>query len=201
MKTIRYYLVPKSPWTYLGHERLLELARKHGAAIEPRPFGLTQAVFPISGGLPLNERPVQRQAYRLVELQRWSDYLGLPLTLHPKHFPVDDLAASKMIISVAQAHGNDSALRLAGAMLRAVWAEERDIADTDTLIQLANESGLNGDAVYAAHENGAPLLERYTQEAIDLKVFGAPWYEYNGESFWGQDRLDFLDRALAAPAR
>lgn len=200
MKTVRYYLAPRSPWTYLGHERLLTIAKRHGATVEPRPFGLGEHIFPISGGLQLNQRPPQRQAYRLVELKRWSTYLGLPLNLHPKHFPVDEIEAAKMVAATILANGNEAALALTGALLRAVWAEERDISDPQTLANIGNECGLDGAALYdsRAKPQALALYERNTQDAIDLQVFGAPWYEYRGESFWGQDRLEFLDRALAA---
>ncbi|SHG67374.1 2-hydroxychromene-2-carboxylate isomerase [Pollutimonas bauzanensis] len=197
MKTIHYYLTPKSPWTYLGHERLLAIAQRHGATVEPRPMGLSESIFPASGGLPLNQRPPQRQAYRLVELKRWSEHLGLPLNLHPEFFPVDDVDAAKMVAAAVQLEGNDAALRLAGGLLRGVWAQERDISDPQTLIQIGNECKLDGQALYSGREAAAALYERYTREALALQVFGAPWYEYEGASFWGQDRLDFLDRALA----
>lgn len=200
MKTIRYFLSPRSPWTYLGHERLLSLAAKHGADIAPRPMALGERVFPVSGGLPLNQRPPQRQAYRLVELKRWSEYLGIPLHVHPKFFPVDDLPASRMIVAAMAADGNPAALKLAGAFMRAVWAEERDIADPETMRRITEEQGLDGAALLAAKDGAevAQAFDRYTQEAIDLQVFGAPWYEYAGVPYWGQDRLEFLDRALAA---
>ncbi|MFP5404972.1 MAG: DsbA family protein, partial [Gammaproteobacteria bacterium] len=120
MKTIRYYLAPQSPWTYLGHDLLLDIAARHGAAIEPRPIDLGGRVFPISGGLPLAQRAAQRQAYRLVDLKRWSAHRGLPLNLHPKFFPVASDDASRLIIAAGQAHGNDAATTLAGALLRAV---------------------------------------------------------------------------------
>lgn len=197
MKTIHYYLSPKSPWTYLGHDRLLNIARRHGALVEARPVGLGDRIFPVSGGLPLNQRPPQRQAYRITELKRWSEHLGLPLNVHPKFFPVDDVAAAKMVAATIAAGDNDGALKLTGALLRAVWAQERNIADSATLIEIGNECGLDGSALYSQREAATALYDRYTQEAIDLQVFGAPWYEYQGESFWGQDRLDFLDRALA----
>lgn len=197
MKTIQYYFSPKSPWTYLGHERLLDLARQHGAVVEARPMDVAQ-VFSSSGGLPLHKRPPQRQAYRLTELKRWSQYLNLPLTVQPKFFPVNEADAAKMIASVINAGDNDSALKLTGGLLRAVWVEERDIADTETLIQIADDCGLDGAAVHAGRESGADLYDQYSQDAMALQVFGAPWYVYRGESFWGQDRLEFLERALAA---
>ena len=173
------------------------MASKNDAVVEPRPFALGESVFPISGGLPLNKRAPQRQAYRLLELKRWSDYLGLPLNLHPKFFPVDEVPASKMIAAAIKADGNDAALKLAGALMRAVWADERDISDADTLVRLGDENGLDGAALYAAREDATDLYQRYTSDAIELQVFGAPWYEYRGISFWGQDRLDFLERALS----
>jgi len=197
MKAIRYYLAPQSPWTYLGHERLLAMAERHGAAIEPRPIDLAR-VFPVSGGLPLAKRAPQRQAYRLVELKRWAAFAGRPLTLHPKYFPVDGNDAAKLIVAAELAHGAQAATTLAGALLRAVWAEERDIADADTLRTVAQECGFDGAALYDSREAAAPTYDRFTQEAIEAQVFGVPWYEYRGEPFWGQDRLDLLDRALAA---
>lgn len=198
MKTIRYYLAPTSPWAYLGHAQLLALAGRHNATIEPRPIDLGGRVFPVSGGLPLGKRAPQRQAYRLVELGRWAAQRGRPLNLHPKFFPVAAEDASRLIIAAGQAHGNEAATTLAGALLRAVWAEERNIGDAATLRTIAGECGLDGAALYEARAAAEPLYDQYTQDALEAQVFGVPWYEYRGEPFWGQDRLDFLDRALAS---
>lgn len=198
MKTIEYYFSPPSPWAYMGHDRLMELAARHNAKVEPRPVALGTAVFPISGGLPLKQRAPQRQAYRLIELKRWSEYLGVPLNLHPKHFPVTDEApAALMICAAINTVGNEAALKLVRGVYRAVWVEDRDIAQAETVIQIADECGLDGKALYEGREDARELYEQYTQRAIDAQVFGAPWYVYNGEPFWGQDRLEFLDRALA----
>lgn len=199
MKTITYYLSPQSPWTYFGHDRLIAMAKAHGAMIEPRPCALNSAIFPVSGGLPLKQRSPQRQAYRLVELQRWSEHLGVPLNIHPKFFPVDESVAAMMIAAAIKSAGNEAALALTGALLRAVWAQERDISDADTLVQIGNETGLDGKALYAAHMQAKDLFDQYTREAIERQVFGAPWYEYRGVPYWGQDRLEFLERALALP--
>ncbi|MYN14379.1 2-hydroxychromene-2-carboxylate isomerase [Pusillimonas sp. TS35] len=200
MKSISYFFSPQSPWTYLGHERLIAIAKAHNASITVRPCALNKAIFPVSGGLSLKQRPVQRLMYRQVELKRWSEYLRIPLALNPRHFPADESIASLMIITALQRHGADAALQLTGAVLRAVWAQERDIADGETLAQIGNECGLDGAALYADRSESEELYHQYTQEAIDRKVFGAPWYIYNNEPFWGQDRLDFLERALAAAA-
>lgn len=199
MKTIDYYFSPQSPWAYMGHERLLAIAARHGAHIEPRPVALSTVIFPNSGGVPLKQRAPQRQAYRLAELRRWSEYLKLPLNIHPKYFPVsDDEPATLMVAAAINKVGQDAALRLLHAIFRAVWVEEKNIADPDTLISLADQCQLDGASLYAGQDDARKLVDQCTRVAMEQQVFGVPWYVYDGESFWGQDRLDFLDRALAA---
>jgi 2-hydroxychromene-2-carboxylate isomerase len=196
--TIDYYLAPQSPWTYLGHERFVRIAHAAGARVNVLPVDLGGKVFPVSGGLPLAQRPPQRQAYRLVELERWRQHLGLPLNLKPKYFPVPGDAAARLVIAVDRADGSDAALALTGAVLKAVWAEERNINDAATLAALLAECGLPaGRADEAQAPEVQALYERHTQQAIDAQVFGSPSYVVQGEIFWGQDRLDFLERRLA----
>src|SRR5690606_34628382 len=105
--------------------------------------------------------------------------------------------ASLMVAAAIKTVGDDAALQLLGALYRAVWAEDRGIGDHDTLIQIADECQVNGRALHDASAQARELYDQFTQRAIDLQVFGAPWYIYNDEPFWGQDRLEFLDRALA----
>jgi 2-hydroxychromene-2-carboxylate isomerase len=198
VKTCTYYFSPQSPWTYLGHERFAELARRHGVHVEVRPMEMGR-IFNASGGLPLPQRPPQRQAYRLVELKRWSEFLQMPLHLHPKFFPVAGDPAARLIIATKLAHGNEAALAVAGGVMRAVWAEERNIADPDTLTAIADACGHDGRALLKSSETASVQAEydRCTEEAIAVSVFGAPWYVFEGEAYWGQDRLDFLERAFA----
>jgi len=195
---IDYYFTAQSPWTYLGHERFLDIAQRAGATVRVFPVDFGK-IFPISGGLPLGQRAPQRQAYRLVELKRFSEHHGVPLNLHPKFFPVAGDPAARLITAVEQADGNAAALGLAGAIFTAVWAEDRNIADDQTLADLLREGGL--DAARLAQSRDAAVQQRYeaqTQQAIDAGVFGAPSYVVGGEIFWGQDRLDLLEKKLAA---
>ena len=195
-KTVDYYLAPMSPWTYLGHQRFVHMAKTAGATVRVIPMDLGK-VFPISGGLPLGKRAPQRQAYRLVELARFSQALNLPLNLHPKFFPVAGDPASKLIIAVDMHHGAEAALAITGAVLAAVWHQERDIADATTFGILLDEQQL--DAACLALSDTPEVQARYdsyTQNAIDAQVFGAPSYVIDGEMFWGQDRLDFVSTAL-----
>ena len=173
------------------------LARAAGARIRVLPVDLGQ-VFPVSGGLPLPKRAPQRQAYRLVELRRFSEHLGLPLNVQPTYFPVAGDPAARVIIAVDQHDGTDAALAITGAVLRAVWAGQRNIADEQLLGQLLAECGLPAQRLAQAHEPGVQQqYEAQTREAIDLGVFGAPSYVIDGEIFWGQDRLDLIAPVVA----
>jgi len=195
--TIDYYFSPVSPWTYLGHERFAELAERHHATVRVKPVDLGK-VFAVSGGLPLKQRAPQRQAYRLIELARWRDHLRLPLTVQPKYFPAPQDAACRFILA-AREESELAAMRLAGACMKACWAGERDVADEATLRAIATEQGFDAAALAATAATPA-VTDRYaafTAEAIEKGVFGSPTYIVDGEPFWGQDRLDFVERKLA----
>jgi 2-hydroxychromene-2-carboxylate isomerase len=197
-KTVDYYFSPISPWTYLGHARFAATAKRYGAEVNVKPVDFGK-VFAASGGLPLAKRAPQRQAYRMVELRRFRDHLGLPLTLQPKFFPAPADLAAHYIVAAGRAGGSEAAMRLAGAVLGACWTEERNIADSETLSAICKEQGMNAAQIAAAAQSHAISAdcEAYTQEAIARNVFGAPSYVIDGEIFWGQDRLEFVERALA----
>ena len=194
---VDYYVSPTSPYVYLGHEAFCALVREHRVPVALKPIDLTR-VFPVSGGLPLKQRAPQRQAYRLVELKRWSAHRHVPLNLHPKHFPAAADLASCWVLAAAESDV-DAALRLLGAIGRAVWSDERDVTDATTLRAIAEGLGLPVErlAERAAATDTRVHYDTLTQEAIDRGVFGVPTYVVRGEMFWGQDRLDFLGRALA----
>ncbi|MDM0046844.1 2-hydroxychromene-2-carboxylate isomerase [Variovorax dokdonensis] len=193
---VDYYFAPQSPWTYLGHPRFAEMVARHGATVRIRPVDLGQ-VFPVSGGLPLGKRAPQRQTYRLAEMARFSQHLGMPMNLQPRFFPVAGDPASRLIIAVDLGDGTSAAMKLAGAVFAAVWAQERDIADAAVLGQLLAECGFPEERLaHSQTDDVNEVYQRYTREAIDAGVFGAPSYVIGGDMYWGQDRLDFVERAL-----
>ncbi|AKJ26841.1 2-hydroxychromene-2-carboxylate isomerase [Caldimonas brevitalea] len=198
-RTVEYYFAPQSPYAYLGHQRFWDLARKAHAEIRVLPVDLGGKVFPVSGGVPLSKRAPQRQAYRLLELRRFGEYLGLPINVEPRYFPVNGDEAARLIIAVDMKDGTDAAMTIAGAIQRAVWVEELNIADEAVLAQLLQRCELPAQRLDDSHSQAAH--ERYeldTELAIKAGVFGAPTYVVDGELFWGQDRLDFVERRLAA---
>ena len=194
--SVDYYFAPQSPWTYLDHARFAALARAAGASVRVLPvdFG---PVFAVSGGLPLAKRAPQRQAYRLVELRRFADLLQLPLHPQPAYFPVSGDESARLITAVDGHDGPDAAMRLAGAVFAAVWAQQRNIADEAVLAELLAEQGLPAERLDQARSPAVQAhYQQHTQQAIDAGVFGAPSYVIAGEIFWGQDRLDFVERRL-----
>jgi 2-hydroxychromene-2-carboxylate isomerase len=200
---IEYYFTPQSPWAYLGHQRLWDLARAESSRIVVLPVDLGGKVFPVSGGLPPNKRAPQRQAYRLLEMKRFSEHLGLPINVQPKFFPVASLdEAAQLIIAVDMKDGVEAAMAVSGTLMRAVWVEDRNIADMAVLADVLRQHGLPAqrldDALtQAVHER----YEADSARAIEAGVFGAPSYVIDGEIFWGQDRLDFVQRRLQQGAR
>ena len=194
-KVVDYYLTPISPWAYLGSAGLAEILERHRAGVRVKPLNFG-ALLSRTGGLPLPKRSPERQAYRLVELARWKKHLGVPINLQPKYFPVPDELAARLIVAAGRSGGRP--LELAQAMGRAIWEEERNLAETGTLLEVARATGHLPEALMAAalDPTTRQILQDHTEEAVANGVFGAPTYRYNGENFWGQDRLNFLDRAL-----
>ena len=195
-RTIDYYFAVNSPWMHLGHARFVEIARRAGAHVAVKPMDMGR-VLPAAGGLPLPQRPLQRQLYRMTELKRWRAHLGIPINLEPKHFRVPTEMAARLIIAADLKDLN--ALALTGFLGKAVWEEERDISDPATLKAIVAEHGRNAALLWDAAQSPETkaAYDAYTQEAIDRQIFGAPTYVYRDELFWGQDRLDFLERALS----
>ena len=194
--TIDYYHFLVSPWSYLAIDRFNDMVSGHGAEVRYKPIA-PMATFNNMGGQPLPKRHPSRRLQRMTELKRWSAYLGVPMNFEPAHFPVDPSLASRMVLAAGNAAENAGAL--SDAVLCAVWRDEKNITDRETLSALATSCGLNGEALLAEAESDS-LEEQYkavTREAHDADVFGSPTWVVNGENFWGQDRLDFLERALA----
>ncbi|MDO5624495.1 MAG: 2-hydroxychromene-2-carboxylate isomerase [Pseudomonadota bacterium] len=196
-RAIDYYFATQSPWAFLGHERFVQLLRASRREVNVWPVDYGR-VFAASGGLPLPRRAPQRQAYRLLELRRFAEHLGVSMHVQPAHFPVDGTRSSLLITAVARHDGMDAALALAGAVFAACWREQRDIASDSTLAELLHECDLPPERLRDAQAGDTRLrYDAHTQAAIDAGVFGAPTYVIDGELFWGQDRLDFVARKLA----
>ncbi len=196
-RTIDYYFTLPSPWTYLGHALFVAICARHGVAIRYKPMPIGE-VFDATGSLPLPKRPPARQRYRFVEMQRWRDKRGLPLVLKPRHFPFDATLLNRAIAGLAEA-GRDPG-PLAGAALSALWAEDRNLGDETEAGRVIAEAGFDPaeTLALARSDAAAEAYARNGRDAVAADVFGAPGYVLDGEVFWGQDRLELLDDALAS---
>jgi 2-hydroxychromene-2-carboxylate isomerase len=199
VSTIDYYVWLLSDWAYLGGVRFVQLAARHGLKINHIPMRM-QDVYAGSGGIVLANRSWQRQAYRITELKRWRSRLGIPVNIEPKFYPADVDLASCVVIA-AQQRGLPVA-DFVNAVMRAVWAEDRNVADPAMLVAIAERCGLEGRALLDAADAEAVRAEYRgnTERALAAGVFGSPFYAFAGELFWGQDRLDMLEEAIVRSA-
>jgi 2-hydroxychromene-2-carboxylate isomerase len=195
---IDYYASLNSPWTHLGAARIEAMAGAANATmrIYPVDFG---AIFAESGGLPLPKRSPQRQAYRLQELARWRDHLNIPIHVNPAFFPSSEAMTASCVIAVRETIGDQAAIKLAHRVLKAVWQDEKNPADAATLATLIGEVGLDADHVMklGSDPKWAEMRVADTKAALARNVFGAPSYVIGDDIFWGQDRLEFVQRRLA----
>jgi len=198
MAHIDYYLGTISPYCYLAGNRLEATAARHGAQITYKPVDLLQ-LFDRTGGVRPAERHASRLEYRAQELPRWAEHLGMPFNMKPAHWPVNMAPSSYAIIAAQEAGGGDLAGLVQG-FLRAVWAENRDISDDGVIRDILAAHGFDPSLADKGLFVGAETYGRNLEQAVEAGAFGAPFYVVrdSGQRFWGQDRLDFLDRHLAS---
>ena len=194
-KVIDNYHFLLSPWSYLGIKHFNRVVAKHNAIVNYKPISVMDT-FEVMGGTPPSNRHPSRMKYRMVELKRWSKHLGIPMNFEPAFWPADQTLAAQMVYAVQEAGGNAGAF--SDAVLTAVWSQDRNIAEEATLAEISRECGFDPNTLIAQAKSDA-MAQAYiktTKEAHDRDVFGSPTYVYNGENFWGQDRIDFLNKAL-----
>jgi 2-hydroxychromene-2-carboxylate isomerase len=196
-RSIDYYFSLVSPWAYIGHATFMNLTLRHSLDVNFKPVSLP-TIFAETGGLPLNKRAPARQRYRIMELQRWREKRGVRLNVHPKFWPFNVEAADHLTVAIVESGANpDQFLRKA---FPGVWADERNLADEQTLVMLADGVGLPGQKLLAdaKSESVKKRYEKNIKEALEVDAFGSPCYVLDGEVFWGQDRIELLDDALTS---
>ncbi|WP_322990204.1 MULTISPECIES: 2-hydroxychromene-2-carboxylate isomerase [unclassified Hoeflea] len=195
MSVIDYYFYCASPFTYLGHNKICDLAERHKVSLNYKPVNL-KALWDISGAVPPGQRPPVRQRLRLIELQRLAAWRELPIKTTPKYFPVDPALADKVVVALWK-DGHDPRYFMA-KVLAGVWANDDDIADETVLASYLSQVGLDPGPPLAdaKTEAIAAIREQNTRDAIAADAVGVPTYVFHGEPFWGQDRIELLEQAL-----
>lgn len=195
MSQIDYFFATLSPYCYLAGTRLEEVAQKHGATINYKPFDVTSA-FARTGGTPPKDRHISRIEYRAQELRRQAKKLGMPFNLQPAHWPTNGAPAAYAFIAAQNAGGGDLG-KLAHVITRSVWAEEKDIAEDDVIQACLTEAGFDPKLADSGLLEGAETFAGNLEEAVERGVFGAPFYFVGDQRFWGQDRIADIDLHLA----
>ena len=196
MAHIDYYFSTLSPFAYLAGSGLEQVAARHGASVTYKPLDI-MALFARTGGTPPAERHPARNAYRAQDLPRQAARRGLPLNLKPAHWPTNPAPSSYAIIAAQNAGEGDTGA-LVQSVLRACWAEERDIAEDAVVRDCLEQVGFDPALADSGLLSGAETYAANLEEAVNAGVFGAPFYVVDsGQSFWGQDRLEDLDLHLA----
>ena len=201
MHNIDFYLALSSPWTYLSMKRVLDISIKYKVKLNLKPVNVAD-IFNHNRIKQVKQRPEAVQINRLNELERWREYLNIPLNLHPKYFPVDPIPSAKLLLAILNSESeeiSEKGYSFAESALLAVWWENKDISQKETLIEITNNLGLASDNLLKESENEDILvnIEENTSEAIKKHVFGVPTFIYQNKLFWGQDRLGFLDRCIS----
>jgi len=194
---IDYYFTLASPFSWFGQKQLSGIAAKHGKKINYKPFNL-MGVWEISGAVPPPARPPVRQRYRLIELKRIAEMRGETIIATPSNFPTNPELADRCVSAISLSGGD--AGNFGYAVGEALWSQDRQIADEATLKELLISTGHDGDAILklANDEKTARIRAQNTLDANEADAVGAPAYVYNGEVFWGQDRLDYLDQMISS---
>ena len=195
MKIEYYYGIP-SPFAYLGSEKFQNIVKKYKAEIVEKLCDLVGGIFAKTGGIPVPQRSAQRQKYRLDEMKRWGEFLNIKINLKPKYFPPKDPHISGKYTIAADLLGIK--LIFGHELLKQLWSEEKDISDEKNIETVSNNFKIDFKelSALAKSENVSKIYADNTAEAVEKNVFGSPTYIFNNELFWGQDRLEFLERAL-----
>ena len=196
MARIDYFFSLLSPYTYLAGTRLEEIAARHGAVVDYRPFDLLTLAARLGAPRP-EDRPQGRKDYRLQDLRRIGRRTGLPLNLRPMFWPTNPAPAAYAVIAAQKAGGGDLGA-LVHSLLRASWAEEKDIAEDAVINACLKAAGFDPALSFTGMLSGAEAYAANLEEAHARGVFGSPFYLTDSdERFWGQDRLDDLDLHLS----
>lgn len=196
MPHVDYFFATISPFTYIAGNRLEGIAARHGATITYKPVDIG-GLFARTGGVAVPDRHPSRQEMRLQEIRRQAKKHGMPINLRPAYFPANGAPAAYAIIAAQKAGGGDLGA-LVHSFPRAVWAEEKNIADDEVIRACLAAAGFDPALADSGLLAGAETYAANLEEAVSRGVFGAPFYITDGdERFWGQDRLEDLDLCLS----
>lgn len=200
MPKLEYFYAAHSAYAYLGSQRLMDIAQAANVNITYKPYDLHRGMMAIGSSLIRDRSPEHRAYFFKREIQRWSEERNAPLISYRPQYHDNDITLPNCML-IARQMKDGTVNGLAHAMLQAHWRDDADLADSETLAGLANELGLDGATLLAAADDEAvqSAYEANTIEAIERHVIGSPTYFVDSDMFYGQDRLEMVERTLAKP--
>ncbi|MBT5000181.1 MAG: 2-hydroxychromene-2-carboxylate isomerase [Tateyamaria sp.] len=196
MPHIDYYFSTLSPYTYLAGQRFEDVLVGHSASVNYKPLDIISLLNRTGGILP-KDRHINRIEYREQELVRQAEKFDLPFNINPAFWPTNAAPSSYAIIA-AQNAGDGNLGMLVFSILRAVWAEEKDISQDDVIQASLREAGFDPALSESGLLVGAETYAANLEEAIDKGVFGSPFYIVeDNQRFWGQDKIEDLNQHLS----
>lgn len=191
-KTIDYFFGIGSPWSFIGLEPFVALAQQHETTIRPYVIPLIED----NGGIYSRNRPEARRTYWLKDLGRWAALRGKRLSFENRAALADPTPAGLTVIAAIES-GADW-LKLTGALQEAFWTRGEDIGNTEVRQTIVTAAGFDSAALEELAQAGAALSiwKSNIETAKAAGVFGLPTFRYEGELYWGQDSLPFLERHL-----
>ncbi len=194
-KSVEFFFDFGSPATYLAWTQLPAVCAAAGADLVYRPM-LLGGVFQATGNASPATVPAKGR-YVMTDLARFARHYGVPLRLNA-HFPINTLVLMRGAVAVQRERPArfDDYVR---ALFHAMWVEPRNLGDPTVLTATLAEHGFDPQDLLdlAARPDVKEALKANTEEAVRRGAFGAPTMFVDGEMFFGQDRLDFVRRALS----
>jgi 2-hydroxychromene-2-carboxylate isomerase len=184
-----------SPYTYLASTQIERVCDERGASLSWRPV-LIGGLFKEIGNplVPILEASEPKRRYLGRDLDDWSRLWGVHFRW-PSRFPMNTIAALRMTLAT----DDKDVPRLAHALMRAYWVDDRDLNDKAELCAIADGVGLPGAALL--ERTGDPAIKAQlahnTAAAVQAGAWGLPTFLVGDDLFFGQDRLDFVADALA----
>ena len=189
---VDYFFDYVSPFSFLANTQLAGVAERTGAEFVYRPFFLGGVMQATGNSPPVTVAAKAR--YMPSDIQRWCARYGVALTPNP-HFPVNTIHAMRGAL-VAQERGDLPVYQ--EALFRAVWQEAKNVGDPQVLRDVVKAAGLDADGILSriGEQEIKDRLRANTEDAVERGAFGAPTFFLDGEMFFGNDRLDFLEEKL-----
>jgi 2-hydroxychromene-2-carboxylate isomerase len=191
-----FYFDYSSPYGYFASTRIEALAHRAGRQVHWHPI-LLGPLFKLMGSAPLTEIPL-KGAYARRDFARTAELHDIAYT-QPEPFPIGTVSAARLTLYVRQ-HHPETLATLVKTMYAAFFAQGRAINETDVVIEVAAQTGLDRDEMAQALGNDSvkALLKSEVDQAVQRGVFGSPFVIVDDEPFWGFDRFDYIEKWLAS---